>query len=99
MIDHEGGCAHSLKALADGTRLAVLRQLMAGECRVGVLQEALGIDQSLLSHHLKVLRDAGMVVASREGKGVAYRLAPGVAGLGGGEAIDLGCCQLSFPKN
>jgi ArsR family transcriptional regulator len=98
MTQMELGCAERLKTLADGTRLAVLGQLLGGERRVGEMQRSLNIDQSLLSHHLRVLRDADMVVARRVGKAVAYRLAPGVAPTSGGEALDLGCCQLSFPK-
>ncbi len=91
-------CADALKTLADGTRLAVLRLLMQGTCRVGELGEALQIDQSLLSHHLQVLRRAGMVLATRVGKGVEYRLAPGVRPSDGGVALNLGCCELTFPK-
>ena len=94
----ELGCAERLKTVADGTRLAVLGQLLGGERQVGEMQRSLGIDQSLLSHHLRVLRDAGMVVARRVGKAVAYRLAPGVDATHDGEALDLGCCQLTFPK-
>ncbi len=96
-MTNEYACAASLKAMADGTRLAVLRLLMDGERKVGDMQQSLQIDQSLLSHHLKVLRDAGMVVARRAGKAVAYRLAPGVS-LSGEGAINLGCCQLTFPE-
>ncbi len=92
---NEQTCASALKAMADGTRLSVLRLLMDGELKVGEMQGALNIDQSLLSHHLKVLRDAGMVVARRAGKAVAYRLAPGVS-LSGESALNLGCCQLTF---
>lgn len=88
-------CAEALKAMADGTRLAVLRLLMAGERRVGEMQAILKIDQSLLSHHLQVLRRAGMVVTRREGKAVAYRLAPGLGPVGN-HAINLGCCQIEF---
>ncbi len=62
---------------------------------VGPLIEALGVEQSLLSHHLKVLREAGLVVASRDGKSVLYRLAP-EAKTDSGKAINLGCCQLLF---
>jgi len=96
MMANQDFCATALKAMADGTRLGVLRLLMDGERRVGEMQGLLHIDQSLLSHHLRVLRDAGMVVARRAGKAVAYRLAPGLTRTGG-SALNLGCCQLSFP--
>lgn len=92
-----GYCAAILKVLADETRLAVLRQLMAGPQQVGELNAALKMEQSLLSHHLRVLRDAGLVLSTRDGKAVRYRLAEGVAvGEKSADSINLGCCQLSF---
>jgi len=56
----------------------------------------LGLEQSLLSHHLKVLRDEGFVMATRDGKAVLYQLESSVLSANGGRAIDLGCCLLSF---
>jgi DNA-binding transcriptional ArsR family regulator len=88
-------CAGRLKALADETRLAVVRHLMGGECHVGEIQAALGIEQSLLSHHLRSLREAGIVEASRDGKAVLYRLAPDLAKSEAG-IVDLGCCRIAF---
>jgi len=88
-------CADRLKALADETRLAVVRHLMKGECHVGEIQDALGIEQSLLSHHLRSLREAGIVEATRDGKAVLYRLAPNLKRRRDG-IVDLGCCRISF---
>lgn len=92
----QSGCVDKLKVLADTTRLAVLEILMQEPRHVGELNEVLGLDQSLLSHHLAILREAGLVEATRDGKAVLYRLAPGVATARSGRAIDLGCCSLSF---
>ncbi len=89
-------CATRLKVLADETRLAVLRALLAKAQTVGQLQQKVGVYQSLLSHHLRVLRHAGLVEAERDGKAVRYRLASGVEVARSEQAIDLGCCQLSF---
>jgi DNA-binding transcriptional ArsR family regulator len=94
----EISCATMLKALADETRLAVVRQLLTNPQHVGEIQVALGIEQSLLSHHLKLLRDAGIVESERDGKSVLYRLASSVELRRRGNIIDLGCCQLSFPS-
>lgn len=96
MGDLDIGCAQKLKVLSDATRLAVLEVLMAGPKHVGEINEQLHIEQSLLSHHLKVLREAGLVCATRDGKAVLYELAPEVAPEGRTMALDLGCCQLSF---
>jgi ArsR family transcriptional regulator len=89
-------CAEKLKVLADRTRLAVMECLMDGPSHVGKLAEILHVEQSLLSHHLKVLRRAGLVVAHRDGKAVLYRLEPETQVSAPGRAINLGCCQLHF---
>jgi len=89
-------CAGLLKVLADETRLEVVRQLMAGPKHVGQINESLGLEQSLLSHHLRVLREAGLVLAERDGKAVLYSLAPEFQGSRSGQAINLGCCLISF---
>ncbi len=98
-LEPQISCAVMLKALADDTRLAVVRRLFAGACHAGDLQKSLQIEQSLLSHHLKHLRDAGLVESQRDGKAVLYRLTPSVERRRRGEVIDLGCCQLSFPPS
>ena len=91
-------CAEVFRAVGDATRLEVLQILLAGPARVGELMERLRVEQSLLSHHLKVLRDAGLVVAEREGKHVRYRIAPAVHGEKQHDAcIDLECCRVVFP--
>ena len=89
-------CASRLKVLADETRLAVLELLMDGPRHVGELNESLDVEQSLLSHHLKVLRDAGLVAAQRDGKQVLYQLADPVKRSRKRRSIDLGCCHISF---
>lgn len=89
-------CAEKLKVLADRTRLEVLRRLLQGPRNVSELNATLGIEQTLLSHHLRVLRESGLVVAERNGKSVQYRLAPGVSLSTEGPALHLGCCSLAF---
>lgn len=95
-IHQDVSCASLLKVLADDTRLAVVRKLMEGPRHVGEINAELNIDQSLLSHHLKVLREADIVQAQRDGKAVLYRLSPTVEARREGQVIDLGCCRLDF---
>jgi len=90
-------CADKLKLLADTTRLAVLESLMDKPKRVGELIECLGVEQSLMSHHLALLREAGLVETTRDGKSVLYKLSTGVESTTAGKSLNLGCCQLSFP--
>ncbi|MEM7305123.1 MAG: metalloregulator ArsR/SmtB family transcription factor [Planctomycetota bacterium] len=89
-------CVDRLKVLADPTRLEVMQQLLDGPKHVGEMNAALDVEQSLLSHHLKVLREAKLVEAERDGKAVLYRLAPDVRIGRGRRGINLGCCSLSF---
>ncbi|MFO8238658.1 MAG: metalloregulator ArsR/SmtB family transcription factor [Prochlorococcaceae cyanobacterium] len=65
-----------LKALADPCRLQVLEALAGGERCVCDLTTELGLAQSRLSFHLKVLRDAGLLSDRHSGRWVYYRLRP-----------------------
>ena len=94
-----GYCASWLRVLADETRLAVVQDLLGGPRHVGEINAHLGIEQSLLSHHLQVLRRAGLVVSQREGKAVRYRLAPEIRKSETDDAIQLGCCVISFNRS
>jgi ArsR family transcriptional regulator, arsenate/arsenite/antimonite-responsive transcriptional repressor len=65
-----------LKALADPIRLQVIEALGGGERCVCELTEELGLAQSKLSFHLKVLREAGLLADRQSGRWVYYRLQP-----------------------
>lgn len=62
-------------ALSDPRRLRILDLLRAGEQCVCDLQADLDCGQSLLSFHLKTLREAGLVATRREGRWAFYQLA------------------------
>lgn len=55
----------------------VLQYLAAGESCVCEIQAEVPVAANLLSYHLRVLREAGLVLARRRGRWVDYRLAPG----------------------
>jgi ArsR family transcriptional regulator len=61
-----------LKAIADETRISIIRHLGAEERCVCELTEALGMGQSLLSFHLRILKEAGLVSDRREGRWSYY---------------------------
>lgn len=88
-------CAQRLKILADPNRFAILNLLLEGPKHVWELNRELSLEQSLLSHHLKILRQEGLVESQRVGKAVLYCLAPGVR-TNSGKSINLKCCVLSF---
>ena len=62
------------RALGDETRLRLLQLLNDGERTVGDLMDATGLGQSLVSHHLRTLRQAGLVMTRREGRWVHYAI-------------------------
>ena len=69
--------AARFKALADPTRVAIVNRLAAAdEVCVCDFVAALDLAQPTVSHHLKVLRDAGLVESSRRGTWAFYRLVP-----------------------
>ena len=65
------------KALADPTRVAIINSLSAAdEVCVCNLTATFDLSQPTISHHLKILRDAGLVESSRRGTWAYYRLVP-----------------------
>lgn len=63
-----------LKALADESRLALLRLLSANECTVGDLARKIELGEPTVSHHLAKLREAGLVTLRMAGNQRYYRL-------------------------
>ena len=69
--------AAKFKALADPARVAIVNRLAAAdEVCVCDLNAALELSQPTVSHHLRVLREAGLVESSRRGTWAFYRLVP-----------------------
>ena len=69
--------AHVFKALSDPLRLAIVEQLAGGPRCVCDIRDELDVAGNLLSHHLKVLREAGLVNTERDGRWVVYALDEG----------------------
>ncbi len=66
--------AATLQALATPSRLRMLTRLRHGACSVGDLVEAVGMEQSAVSHQLRLLRAMGLVTGTRQGRNVVYSL-------------------------
>ena len=66
----------TLHALADPNRRQLLEILLRGEQPVGVLAKRLPIAQSGVSRHLRILREAGLVRARRDGQRRVYSVRP-----------------------
>ncbi|MFT5467121.1 MAG: DNA-binding transcriptional ArsR family regulator [Verrucomicrobiales bacterium] len=87
-----------LKALADETRLGIVRQLLDGPRGVGELAERLGVSNYNISKHLRVLRETELVVMHKHGKAKDCELAAEFREkLEQNEnVLDLGCCTFRF---
>ena len=63
-------------ALGDPTRRAVFKRLRAGARSVGEIAKGMDVSRPAVSQHLRVLSDAGLVVATRDGNRRLYRVDP-----------------------
>ena len=61
-------------ALADETRIRIIKLLSRSEERVDDLTRALDVPQSTVSHHLRVLKEAGLVNADKRGRSTYYSI-------------------------
>jgi DNA-binding transcriptional ArsR family regulator len=66
--------ATTLQALATPSRLLILGRLREGPAGVGELAEAVGMEQSAVSHQLRLLRNLGLVDSERHGRSIRYSL-------------------------
>ena len=78
--ENAGSLAKSLRALANPTRLRLISMVAAhegGEACVCDLTEPLGLSQPTVSHHLRVLTEAGFLDRTKRGTWAYYTLIPG----------------------
>ena len=66
--------AELFRAFSDTSRVRIVSVLVDRELNVGPLAEMVGISESAVSHHLRGLRQMGLVKARRDGKEVFYRV-------------------------
>ncbi|MFD2793908.1 metalloregulator ArsR/SmtB family transcription factor [Promicromonospora vindobonensis] len=81
--DAAADLASTLKAIADPLRLRMLSAIATsptGETTAGELATLTAVSQPTVSHHLKVLRDVGLLTSDRRGTWVWYRIAPAYRG-------------------
>lgn len=71
---NEKKAATIFKAFSDENRIRILEQLLTGEKCACVLLDSLHITQPTLSHHMKILCDADIVISRKEGKWTHYSI-------------------------
>src|SRR4051812_29828608 len=94
-------CARLLAALAAPERLRIIRFLRDGPRSAGEIAAMLQTAAVNVSHHMNVLKAAGLVQGEKQGRFVLYSLAPGVlqteGEAGAADHLNLGCCRLELP--
>ena len=63
-----------IKAISHPARLEIIDRLEKNGCNVSRIQKNLGLPQSTISQHLKILRNAGIIKSRREGTKVCYEI-------------------------
>jgi ArsR family transcriptional regulator, nickel/cobalt-responsive transcriptional repressor len=95
-------CANMLKAVADPERLRIIQHLRGGPKNVSELAVLLKVELFSVSHHLGVLRQAGLVCDEKQGRFVVYRLNPRLFhptdDSDAPDSFDFGCCRLELPE-
>ena len=96
-------CAEKLRALGEPIRIKIIDSLRVCPMNVGELADCLELEVVTISHHLGVLRHAGLVKREKQGRFVVYSIHEGVFKRTKSaritEHIDLGCCRLEIPKS
>lgn len=64
------------QAMADPTRRRILEMLRGGDLHAGAIAEAFAMSKPAISHHLSVLKEAGLASERRQGQHVIYSLEP-----------------------
>ena len=74
MVSKDVDAVEFAKALADGTRQRIMKLCCCNRLTVGDITARVGLAQPTVSHHLAILRDAGLVIIERDGRETYYSL-------------------------
>ena len=90
-----------MKALSEPIRLRIVDILRHGEMTVGDIAEFLETELVTVSHHLKILKHAGLIEVERDGRFMVYRLRKDLlqkVARNSKEFLNLGCCRIEVPE-
>ncbi|HEV3385324.1 MAG TPA: metalloregulator ArsR/SmtB family transcription factor [Gemmata sp.] len=86
-FSHARKVAGMLAALAEPTRLQIAYHLASGPHHVSQLAELVGAPMVNMSHHLGVMRQAGLLDDEKQGRKVVYQYRPGIFTPGGDNGV------------
>lgn len=94
-------CAELLQAIAEPNRIRIIDALRTGQKNVTELAKLLNVEIVNVSHHLGVLRQAGLVQDEKHGRFVVYALHPKHFSSDNAKAtyLELGWCRIEIPHN
>ena len=94
-------CAELLQAIAEPNRIRIIDALRTGQKNVTELAKLLNVEIVNVSHHLGVLRQAGLVHDEKHGRFVVYSLHQKYFTNENSKAtyLDLGWCRIEIPHN
>ena len=78
--DQTSGLAEMFRLLCEPNRLSIVASCLDGSLSVGEITSQLGLSQSLVSHHLRLLRAARLLKAGRRGKQMYYSIPDAMSG-------------------
>jgi ArsR family transcriptional regulator len=94
-------CSKFLKGMADAGRLRIIECLCDGPQSVGAVAKKLDLPIRSTSHHLRLLRNAGLVSSTRKGKFILYSLAPEISSRRSKvslNVLEFGCCRIELGR-
>jgi DNA-binding transcriptional ArsR family regulator len=93
-------CIAALKALGEESRLRALRLLFKEQLGVTEISKRLRMSQYNVSKHLRIMREAGLLVVEKQGKQRLYTVAGKLKNqvAANNNVLDLGCCTFRFDK-
>ena len=93
-------CIAALKALGEETRLRILRLLFKEPLGVNAISERLNVSQYNVSKHLRIMREAGLLEAEKQGKQRLYSVVEELKAqvAAHNNILDLGCCSFRLDK-
>jgi DNA-binding transcriptional ArsR family regulator len=93
-------CVSALKALADETRLRMLRLLLKEQLSVNEISDRLNVSAYNASKHLRIMREAGLLETEKHGQQRLYRVPQKLKAQmeASNEILDLGCCTFRIDK-
>jgi len=96
-MDHYEEWLPQIRALADATRLAIVARLLERDHTVGELARSLDATSYNVSRHLRILREAGILLSVKQGRHRIHYVCPDFRALvDEHRCLDLGCCVFRF---